>query len=728
MNIEKVKVKNYRLLKDFELNIKKDLSLIVGKNNCGKTSIITILNKLLNSDSRSAHFKWDDFNLEFQGKLYNSLSNSGNEDFTDGISMTLFINYSEEDSYLNIQKFMMDLNPANNTIVLEFRYFCPQDRYEMLKATLEKNNEDNKDSEDKEEKFSKFMRKNVNNYFILKVYSRGYDSKSNTIIDSLVSEVEQTSEIKKLINCHVIKANRDASNQTNDHSLSNLSAKYYELKKPDLEIQNPNPEIEVSSNIEIFDKLNQIILDADNQLNKIYNGDLSATDKDKQHGIFTHIINNIKKFGGVAGETMISIMSSIESKELLRDNTKLHYEHDGKYLPENYNGLGYLNLIGMIFEIETAIASFSGKDSETSADINLLFIEEPEAHTHPQLQYIFIQNIKDLIEEKRTDLNLNIQTLLTTHSSHIVADCNFDDIRYLKRIKKQNKQTIASMNFEQLSAEYECECKKQPCDKEKCVKKSFNFIKQHLTLSRSELFFADKVIFIEGDTERLLLPAMMRKVDQENNDKTLPLLSQNISVIEVGAYSHKFRKLIAFLGLKALVITDIDGTKKEATKDKDGKIKTSKKTGETIYSKVACPSAEAKYTSNHALINFFDLDDSDEHFNHLISMESKKKIVDGALRVAYQTEENNYLARSFEDSFIALNLDYIKRNVDAFEQGLKNRENFNASNLDYYELANECICKKSSFATELLYNEANSEDKWEIPKYIKEGLEWLRKV
>jgi hypothetical protein len=45
-----------------------------------------------------------------------------------------------------------------------------------------------------------------------------------------------------------------------------------------------------------------------------------------------------------------------------------------------------------------------------------------------------------------------------------------------------------------------------------------------------------------GDTERILLPAMMKKIDDENkNDKSyLPLLSQNISIVEVGDYSHIF--------------------------------------------------------------------------------------------------------------------------------------------------------------------------------------------
>ena len=42
MKINKINVKNYRLLKDFSLELKGDLSLIVGKNNCGKTSILSI--------------------------------------------------------------------------------------------------------------------------------------------------------------------------------------------------------------------------------------------------------------------------------------------------------------------------------------------------------------------------------------------------------------------------------------------------------------------------------------------------------------------------------------------------------------------------------------------------------------------------------------------------------------------------------------------------------------
>ncbi|XOS90597.1 ATP-dependent nuclease [Brevibacillus laterosporus] len=238
------------------------------------------------------------------------------------------------------------------------------------------------------------------------------------------------------------------------------------------------------------------------------------------------------------------------------------YNHSAEHsLPENYNGLGYLNLITMIFEIEILLSEFrmESNENELPADINLLFIEEPEAHTHPQMQYIFIKNIKDILVQASNGDDgkaFNLQTIITTHSPHIVSVSNFDDIKYF--YKSENNQ-VYSKNLKDLQNEYEKDGELQ----------SFKFLKQYLTLNRAELFFVDKAIFIEGDTERILLPAIMKKIDQEYNDN--PLLSQNISVVEVGAYSQVFEKFIDFIGVKSLIITDIDSAKIHEVDDKGKK-------------------------------------------------------------------------------------------------------------------------------------------------------------
>ena len=48
MVIRQIQVKNFRLLKNFVIDLQQELSLVVGKNNVGKTSLLIVLDKLLN--------------------------------------------------------------------------------------------------------------------------------------------------------------------------------------------------------------------------------------------------------------------------------------------------------------------------------------------------------------------------------------------------------------------------------------------------------------------------------------------------------------------------------------------------------------------------------------------------------------------------------------------------------------------------------------------------------
>ena len=121
MVLKEIVVENFRLLKNFKLELKEDLSLIIGKNNCGKTSVLVILDKMLNS----SEIAWEDVNLVKQKELYNEIKGfngsvqDGNK-FLEAIKLQLYIEYSDIDSYENIQNFMIDLNPENKIILLEF--------------------------------------------------------------------------------------------------------------------------------------------------------------------------------------------------------------------------------------------------------------------------------------------------------------------------------------------------------------------------------------------------------------------------------------------------------------------------------------------------------------------------------------------------------------------------------------------------------------------------------
>lgn len=690
MVLKEIAVENFCLLKDFKLELKDELSLIIGKNNCGKTSVLVILDKMLNS----SEITWEDVSLERQKELYDEINEfngdvqEGNK-FIEAIKLQLYIEYSDIDSYENIQNFIMDLDPENNIILLEFISLI------NIKSILELKNII-KERELKDfSTFSRYMSKNFIKYFKIKKYSRGYDKETKKLIPDMKEEIE-SKNIQKVIKVVGIRADRAVSNDERNHALSTLTSRYYETYRKNIKDE---------SNL-IFQELEIELEKADKALYKIYNGG-KTNNENGSEGIFKGIIDVVKTYGGSDNKINISIESSISEKNLLTDNTSLYYKHgdgDSSSLPETYNGLGYLNLIGILFEIETKLQELY----EQPADINILYIEEPEAHTHPQLQYIFVRNIKNHINSHRDKLNKEknkyLQIIITSHSSHIVSECNFDDIIYLKRVDNN----ILAKNFNSLKAEYEED-----------KKRGFKFVKQYLTLNRSELFFADKVICIEGDTERILMPAMMYKVDKTQilkNEITIPLLSQNISIIEVGAYSHVFIPLFKFLGIKVLIITDIDS----ATKN-NGKYKKSHPN-------------KATHTSNASIREFFKedgLDDGNNQFKELIEKKNEDKIKDN-IRIAYQVPEieGDYQASSFEDAFILLNKDFILKNKDnLYDYGALKKFNKNEINKDCYKFSLNKIEKKSAFASALLYFDEEDDNKaWKVPHYIKEGLLWIQEL
>lgn len=645
MEIKKIYIQHYRLLNDFSLELKNDLSLIVGKNNCGKTSVLSVLEKIFNKNS-NRNLVWEDINLNHRKEIFENIKRVSDIPDSElssilGINLQIWIQYSELDSYQNIQGFMMDLNPENNFIILEFSYIIPTQKLREISSLT-------CDFADDFSKFESFMKKNLNKFFEIQIYSRGYNPITQEMTEEK-SDLHEMKDVHKIIKVRGISASREVSNKENNHSLSKTSNRFYKL--------NNGEEINSNAN----NLLQSAILKADETLTRAYSGD------DSVEGIFTSVFERVKRFGGNDSEAELAIHSSLSEKDILSNNTTLYYKHDDSLLPETYNGLGYLNLYGIIFEIETLMADIKNEP----ADINLIYIEEPESHTHPQLQYIFIKNIKDLLKEHNDELKESgdfscIQTLITTHSSHIVSDCNFDDLIYFKR----DAGTVISKVFNSLKEEY---------GKDQL---GYKFVKQYLTLNNSELFFADKVICIEGDTERILLPTIMQKVDISNplnqSSMIMPLLSQNISIIETGAHSHVFRKLFDFLGIKVLIITDID----PANKNENNRL-------------TSCSAVDATSTTNTSIKNFFDIS-GDEVFSIVAQKSFTEKITsDNRIRIAYQIpeDENGYQPASFEDAFISLNKQFIIDQKAGFIQ-FEALKDFDDSEIeDFYKFARDKVNK-----------------------------------
>ena len=236
------------------------------------------------------------------------------------------------------------------------------------------------------------------------------------------------------------------------------------------------------------------------------------------------------------------------------------------------------------------------------------------------------------------------------------------------------------------------------------------FLQQYLTLGKCDLFFADKAILFEGTVERILLPIFIEKIE---SGSSCELSKQYISSIEVGgAYISKFKELLEFLELKALIITDIDAV------DKDDNFK-----------KIEVGHGEKYVTSNVTLKSWIP---AKEKIDDLLHPDVIQESSDGRILAVYQKNINPAsdplkCGRSFEEAFIIENASYLFANKEKLLSIMNHLKGYSDSDSIYsqsYEIQNfiDRNKKKTEFAFDLLNVK---KDSWKVPSYIEEGLLWL---
>lgn len=69
MRVTKITIENFRLLKKITVDVEKNLSLIIGKNNCGKTSFLLCLEKFIGGGLTKNTFTFEDLNSDAKDLL-----------------------------------------------------------------------------------------------------------------------------------------------------------------------------------------------------------------------------------------------------------------------------------------------------------------------------------------------------------------------------------------------------------------------------------------------------------------------------------------------------------------------------------------------------------------------------------------------------------------------------------------------------------------------------------
>lgn len=195
-------------------------------------------------------------------------------------------------------------------------------------------------------------------------------------------------------------------------------------------------------------------------------------------------------------------------------------------------GLGNLNLLF----IATELLLDNNGEKETLGP-NIILIEEIEAHLHTQAQIRLVKYLEDELKE-----GINKQFILTTHSPDLIASVN-----------PQNTNLIYDKIAFSMEPDYTA-----------LKKEDYNFLKRFLDATKSNLFFAKGVIFVEGYSEMLLLPALAKLIGY-------PLHKYGVSLVNVGgtsferyvklfSRSKKWREDLSLpqLNLPISIVTDID--------------------------------------------------------------------------------------------------------------------------------------------------------------------------
>jgi predicted ATP-dependent endonuclease of OLD family len=163
---------------------------------------------------------------------------------------------------------------------------------------------------------------------------------------------------------------------------------------------------------------------------------------------------------------------------------------------------------------------------ETQKQGAILLIEEPEMFLHPQMQRSLYKTLSRIGEKN--------QVIYTTHSPHFVTVPDYNQVVLVRKAVRGTKVSLSALPTDK-------------CRREKLIKE--------LDPERNELFFATRLLIVEGDTEKLALPEYARRLG-------IDLDTAGATIIEVGGKRNilEFASIAMSFGIATGIVYDKDGS------------------------------------------------------------------------------------------------------------------------------------------------------------------------
>lgn len=707
MKLVGITISNYRQFEKAELNFDEGITVLAGANNSGKTSLVNLIknvfieekNQYSESDVPAINLqKWiDNVYPFFQDFFENSKSIEKVEDdlvelfipksadsHREIISTTnikIHVSYDPDTDDIKLfADYIMDLDEKMHNFYFEYCYEINRIRFvktivkehlKLVKRFLEIKSDKEKLTVPSDEKAvhnielkERYLKQKIVSLYISSIVpvcyfcDKEYENKC---------KIDDINDFRNLFNFCFIKASRPLDDDSTDH-VHAISKQMIKMAKAD-------------------DKWNELVEHLPDEILKpIQEKDINKTVRETSLNSLKETITALEQTnGGQSGELMLDMqVTEDDISDLLQRITTATYNVNGYYLGESSQGLGYSNMIYIHLQLNEY------EKSKNPLKVNIFIVEEPESHMHPQMQQVFI---KYLIEHYKNE----IQGLVTTHSNEMVRVAGITHLRVIRKTRGLGSKLYdpsVLMN----------DLKKSIVSKDQELA---NFYDWFFEIGYSELIFADKAIFYEGDTERLYIRKLLTLEKYEK------LKQQYIAYIQVGgAYAKNYRKMIELLKIKSLIITDIDYSKDAKTVIE---ISNSKTTNATINEFYAISNPNANPTVS-------DL---------YLWKKNGNNVVSDLIYTCFQTDDDGY-ARTLEEAMLSK---YYNINVmDSFTLS-EWEDKRKSAQLDFSlprkdkstqvflrDILNSSAGKKTNFMYSVIMS--NLTDRME-PDYISGGLKWL---
>ncbi|PGE93299.1 ATP-dependent endonuclease [Bacillus pseudomycoides] len=528
MYISELKITSFRgfTSEATTIEFKEGINVIIGQNNAGKTTIIKAL-EILFDNKFTKKLSINDFNRNIEMEKLKSNPPKI------CISAKLLESDNEEpysDELVTVANWLTNIGtPFEATITFEF--FLPENDVDAYKKLM-----DSMKSTDINDYW-----KVIEQHFLKKYVSRTYVGNPN-----LKNQVN-SSELSRF-DFQFLSAIRDVERDLfkGNNTLLKEVIDFY----MDYDIKN-NKSLDINEKLdEIQSKKDRFAQDSKQLLKSL---------KDRMSQGEEQILKYVKSTGAGVDNSKPIFEGEILDTELYSALRLIVEKETGIKLPATSNGLGYNNLIYISLLLSKMQKDSSGEYLGSNSKIfSILAIEEPEAHLHPSMQYKFLQFLK---RNKESEVR---QVFITSHSPNITAAVDLEDIIVLQKL---HIESTTGESKEIIRAAYPDKVFEvnKGTEQSKEDKKSKDYVKRFLDVTKADLFFAQNIILVEGIAEQLVVPEFARKLD-------LHLEDSHTTVINIGgSYFDHFLKLFDTckspyaINKKIACITDLDPVRKKIT-------------------------------------------------------------------------------------------------------------------------------------------------------------------